>query len=140
MNASDSESNATVAVERIATADVSVRARLADIAGDDGEFIAELINAFLTGSEDSRAELRAAATAGDANAIARAAHKIKGAAANLHLDGLAAIALSLEERGRANENCDWSASLGDIERELDRVAAALRGELEVLETELRCAG
>jgi PAS domain S-box-containing protein len=140
MSASDSLSNAQETVERFATADVSVRARLADIAGDDNEFIAELINAFLIGSEDSRAELRAAAAAADTNAIARAAHKIKGAAANLHLEGLAERALGIEERARANESCDWSAALGELEREFERVNAALRGELEVLATETRQAG
>ena len=78
----------TAAVEA-PSADKAIRARLADVSGDDEEFMIELVNAFLSGGEDTVQELRAAVELGDAEAIARAAHKLKGAAANLHVNNLA---------------------------------------------------
>jgi PAS domain S-box-containing protein len=137
---SDRDSNADSGTPRVASADVSVRARLAEIAGDDAEFIAELIGAFLSSGEETLQELHAAVTSGDVAAIARAAHKLKGASANLHVDGLAALTLEIESRAKAGEHSDWRKELEKINKEFARVSEALRGELAAMQVEQRAAG
>jgi len=139
-NSADRDPKPESGAPRIASADVSVRARLAEIAGDDVEFIAELIGAFLTGGEDTLRELEAAAANGDAGAIGRAAHKLKGASANLHIDGLAALTLEVETRAKAGQPADWRHDLERIKTEFARVSAALRGEMEQMMLEQRAAG
>lgn len=125
---------------RVASADVSVRARLLEIAGDDAEFIAELISAFITGGEETLRELQAAVASGDQAAIGRAAHKLKGASANLHMDGLAALTLEVESRAKTGQHGDWHEELDKIKIEFNRISEALRGEIEVMQVEQRQAG
>ena len=139
-NSSEKDFNVKDAEQRVASADVLVRARLTEIAGDDVEFIAELIAAFLTGGEETLNELQAAVASGDAAAIGRAAHKLKGASANLHIDGLAALTLEVESRAKAGQSSDWRADLERIKTEFNRVSEALRGEMELLQVEQRAAG
>ncbi len=139
-NSADRDPKPESSAPRIATADVSVRARLMEIAGDDVEFIAELIGAFLTGGEETLAELQGAVARGDADAIGRAAHKLKGASANLHIDGLATLTLEIETRAKAGQSSDWREDLERIKTEFERVCAALRGEMESMLIEQRIAG
>jgi two-component system, sensor histidine kinase and response regulator len=139
-NSADRNSKPESGAPRIATADASVRARLMEIAGDDIEFIAELIGAFLTGGEDTLRELQQAVANGDAAAVGRAAHKLKGASANLHIEGLAAITLEVETRAKAGEPVDWRSDLQRIKMEFERVSAALRGEMQQILLEQRAAG
>ena len=108
--------------------DKAIRARLADVAGDDEEFIVELVNAFLSGGEETLQELRAAVELGDATAIGRAAHKLKGAAANLHVNTLATLSFELETRAKAGQQSDWRADLEKIAAEFARVGGGLRTE------------
>ncbi len=62
------------------------KARLAqEIAGDDEEFATELVSAFIMSGEEAILELRAAAHRQDLDQLARAAHKLKGAANNMHV-------------------------------------------------------
>jgi PAS domain S-box-containing protein len=137
---SDRGSNADSGTARVASADIAVRTRLAEIAGDDSEFIAELIGAFLSSGEETLQELAAAVSNGDITAIARAAHKLKGASANLHVEGLAALTLEIENRAKAGHNSDWREDLDKINREFARVRDALRGELAAMQVEQRAAG
>ena len=62
--------------------DQTMATRLAEIAGDDAAFMAELVDTFITAGEEILQELRAAALMKDCKAIARTAHKLKGASAN----------------------------------------------------------
>jgi HPt (histidine-containing phosphotransfer) domain-containing protein len=119
----------TTAVAAIAdNGDKAIRARLADVAGDDEEFIVELVNAFLAGGEETLQELRAAVELDDATAIGRAAHKMKGAAANLHVNTLATLSFDLETRAKSGRKADWRADLEQIAAEFARVGAGLRTE------------
>ena len=117
----------------VASHDVAIRARLADVAGDDEEFIIELVNAFLSGGEDTVQELRAAAELGDTAAIARAAHKLKGAAANLHVNNLATLSFDLETRAKSGQNVDWRADMEKLAAEFARVSESLRTEFGLAE-------
>ena len=115
--------------------DKAIRARLADVAGDDEEFIVELVNAFLSGGEETVQELRAAVELGDATAIGRAAHKLKGAAANLHVNVLATLSFDLETRAKSGHKADWRADMEKIAAEFARVSDGLRTEFGLEEPE-----
>ena len=130
---------ASTAPEAVPSADDAIRARLADVAGDDEEFIIELVNAFLSGGEDTVQELRAAVELGDTAAVARAAHKLKGAAANLHVNNLATLSFDLETRAKSDQKVDWHADLEKIAAEFARVGENLRAEFG-LEEPARKAG
>ena len=66
-----------------------------------------------SGGEETLQELRAAVELGRARpAIGRAAHKLKGAAANLHVDNFATLSFDLETRAKSGQKGDWRAELG----------------------------
>jgi two-component system, sensor histidine kinase and response regulator len=119
-------SEIAAAVSSVADA---VLQRLTDIAGDDSEFILELIETYLAGAEDSLAEIRAAAQRVDLDTLARAAHKLKGASANLHVDSLAKLALDIETHAKAAQQRDWHQDVEQLALQLAVVAAELREEL-----------
>jgi CheY-like chemotaxis protein len=112
------------------TRDDSVRARLAEIAGDDHEFAAELVETFVVGGEANLLEIHAAAIAKDCSALARAAHKLKGACANLHIDSLAMLTLDVETRAKAGQDCNWQQDATLISTEFRRVTETLRAEVD----------
>jgi PAS domain S-box-containing protein len=120
-------------------ADVSVRVRLQEIAGDDIEFAAELVVAFTSSGEESLREMEAARAAGNLDALSRAAHKLKGACANLHIQGLTALALDIEMRAKSGQQGDWSADLQRIRAEFERVSAGLNAEVGLGEAGLKSA-
>ncbi len=124
---------ATGMPEAVPSADNTIRARLSDVAGDDEEFIIELVNAFLSSGEDTVQELRAAVELGDTAAVARAAHKLKGAAANLHVNNLATLSFDLETRAKSGQKVDWRADLEKIAAEFARVGENLRTQFGLTE-------
>ena len=129
----------STAADAAPSADNAIRARLVDVSGDDEEFMIELVNAFLSGGEDTVQELRAAVELGDAAAVGRAAHKIKGAAANLHVNNLATMCFDLETRAKSGQKADWRADLEKVAAEFSRVSESLRTEFG-LEEPARKAG
>jgi CheY-like chemotaxis protein len=131
--------DSSTAAAAMPSADSAIRARLVDVSGDDEEFMIELVNAFLAGGEDTVQELRAAVQLGDAAAIGRAAHKLKGAAANLHVNNLATMCFDLETRARSDQKADWHADLEKVAAEFARVGESLRTEFG-LEEPARKAG
>jgi HPt (histidine-containing phosphotransfer) domain-containing protein len=112
-----------------ARVDNAIRARLHDIAGGDTEFAGELINAFIMGGEEALREMNSAVQSKDRGALGRAAHKLKGASANLHIDALANMANELEVNAKAGKEGDASQPVAQLAAEFQRVAEALRGEL-----------
>jgi two-component system sensor histidine kinase/response regulator len=108
-----------------------IKARLADIVGDDPEFMAELINTYIDGGMETLKELRAAASHNDLPALASAAHKLKGASANLHINSLAQLALDVETRAKAGQPADWKSDVEKIGTELERMFAVLRAQFEI---------
>jgi PAS domain S-box-containing protein len=71
------------------------------------------------------AEMRDASEAGDAGRLERAAHTVKGAAANLSAKGVSRAALALEMMGRSGELRNARAALATLESEERRLAGAL---------------
>ena len=72
-------------------------------AGDDEEMLAELLDLLYTSSADDLAKIKAAMAAGDVAGMGDAAHSIKGAAASLGIEQLAALAEAMEKAGRAGD-------------------------------------
>jgi PAS domain S-box-containing protein len=126
--APDADETTALAAPVPSALDNAIRERIAEVAGDDPEFIGELTEAFVSGGVDTVLEIRAAAHRGDNAALARAAHKLKGACANLYVNGLAALAQDLETRAKANATTDWKADITRIATEFERVSAALKTE------------
>ena len=91
-------------------------------AGDDREFLRELVEMFLADVPGRLGELRDALDAGDASRVAAAAHGIKGAAANLAAEGIRRVAFDLEMKGRNAELADAPAVLAALEEEIRGLA------------------
>ncbi|HEY8538263.1 MAG TPA: response regulator, partial [Steroidobacteraceae bacterium] len=71
-------------------------ARLNEITDGDPEFAFELASTFIASGEQVMEEIHAALEAHDRNALSRAAHKLKGASANIHAHRLRELAYTLE--------------------------------------------
>ena len=95
---------------------------------DDGEGAAlgEIVTEFLVMAEHGRVDLYAALGRHDADAVARAAHTLKGASANVGAAHFADLCGRIEVQARSGELRDAGASLGPFEAEFTRVADALR--------------
>jgi CheY-like chemotaxis protein/HPt (histidine-containing phosphotransfer) domain-containing protein len=76
---------------------------LEDLFDGDRDFVQSLLEDFLDCAEEQLRELDGALSAGDAEATARTAHSIKGAAANLTAESVRAAALQVEQAGRAGD-------------------------------------
>lgn len=78
-------------------------AALADIAGGDAGVVANLLRGFVESTERDLAAIVAAHAGGDAEAVARDAHRIKGAARLVGAHALGDAADALERRARLGE-------------------------------------
>ena len=100
-------------------------AQLLDLADGEMEFIGELAEVFRETARGILEDLAAATAANDRKALARAAHKLRGAGANIHA-------------GRIREACgqleDNAASLSD--QQISERCAALKELVAVVDTEL----
>jgi two-component system, sensor histidine kinase and response regulator len=67
-----------------------------DVTGGDDAFAQELAATFIAGGDAQLAEIAAAVNHGDRAALARAAHKLKGACANIHAISLLALTQRME--------------------------------------------
>jgi PAS domain S-box-containing protein len=105
--------------------DASIRARLQEIAGGDPDFVSELVSAFVLGGEEALREIELALRAQDLETVGRAAHKLKGASANLHIDALAALAASLEQSAKAGKGDESRESMAKIAAEFQRTVELL---------------
>jgi two-component system sensor histidine kinase/response regulator len=102
-------------------------AQLRELAGDDAEFIRSIAESFASSSAQLLAQLRAAAAAGDALAMAKAAHALKGASANLYAEKLRDQSAELEHGGGKFSRPNLEAKIAAMTRETERVCAALHG-------------
>jgi PAS domain S-box-containing protein len=91
---------------------------------NDSEALARARTVFLEDHGDDAARLRALCASGDAAAIGRLAHGLKGAAATLGLDELAAMAQLLEAGAGAPERA------GVLIDAIDRLLAAFKGSFQ----------
>jgi two-component system sensor histidine kinase/response regulator len=89
------------------------------VTSGDHAFAQELVATFIASGEQQLAEMTAAAATPDRAALARAAHQLKGACANIHAHALRSLAQQLEADSTA----------GDV-RTLHQCNAHLREEFE----------
>jgi PAS domain S-box-containing protein len=101
-------------------APVDLETALARFDGDM-EFFKELLQLFLEDASGQVRKLAAAIEAGQSQAVMEEAHSIKGAAANLGADGVASLALRLEEMGRRGDLSGAAATLAGLKAELSRL-------------------
>jgi two-component system, sensor histidine kinase and response regulator len=93
--------------------------------GGDEELFAEVVGVFLGDAPKLMAELRRAVTAGDAPAVQRAAHGLKGAAGYVGGAPTAVAAAELEKVGASGDLADAPQTLDRLTTEVDRLTAAL---------------
>jgi two-component system, sensor histidine kinase and response regulator len=91
----------------------------------DQAFAQELVAAFVSSGEQQLAEIVSAVTQHQRAAVAKAAHKLKGASANIHAHGLASLAERLESNSAAADAQVLVRDTDLLRREFDRVKAFL---------------
>ncbi len=85
----------------------------------------QVVSIFLQMLPGWRGDLRTALEPGDAPALARAAHALRGVALNIDAHPVARLAADLEEMARAGRLDEAAATFAVLELELDQLAAAL---------------
>ena len=96
--------------------------------GGDEELLREIASLFLEDYPKAMAELRLAASQGDAQGVERTAHGLKGSVANFGAQAAVDAALMLENMGRSRQLADAEP----VVRTLELALAALKPELESL--------
>lgn len=89
-------------------------------------FVHDIIELFLTLTPEIYRTARAAYADGDAQSVARAAHKLKSQAAYFGARRMVNVCKQIEQHGYAGELGRCERLLDDLEDELDRVVAALQ--------------
>jgi HPt (histidine-containing phosphotransfer) domain-containing protein len=104
--------------------------RLRGLQGDEQtNFVAELAGVFL---EDARSQLEAVDEAlqqGDASAVERAAHTLKGGSGSMGAKGISDLCAQLEDVCASGDLSQGFELLGRIREELGRVERALEAEV-----------
>jgi HPt (histidine-containing phosphotransfer) domain-containing protein len=93
---------------------------------DDHALLAETTQLFLGDAARMVVAMKEGQAKGDANAVGRAAHRLKGAALNLGAAAVAAPAREIEERARRGDRSDVANLIATIEREVRCVGDFLR--------------
>jgi CheY-like chemotaxis protein/HPt (histidine-containing phosphotransfer) domain-containing protein len=101
--------------------------QLRELAGDDVEFFRSIAETFATSSAQLLAQMRDAAEMADAVALAKAAHALKGASANLYAEKLREQSAELESSRGKFSRAELETRLAEMARESERVCAALNG-------------
>jgi len=91
----------------------------------DKEFLKKMLEQFTMSMPVQVQALKAAIEEGNAEILQREAHTLKGSAANLSADNIAAVALRLEQMGREKDLTAGEQTFGELEAELTRFEAYL---------------
>ena len=123
-------------VERVASGDTvpaspppsapEIPERVLARVGGDRELLAEISRLFIDDAPGYLDRIRRAIDASDGEALWRAAHSLKGAAANFEAEGLVTAARRLEEMGRAAQFGSGEAAWRTLTTETDRLVGLLR--------------
>ncbi|MFH1292697.1 MAG: response regulator [Pseudomonadota bacterium] len=89
----------------------------------DSAFLERMLHEFLAGVPAQIEALSTALEQGDAEGLIRQAHTLKGAAANLSADGVAAAALRLEQIGREGDLSAGMDGLSELNDDVARLEA-----------------
>jgi HPt (histidine-containing phosphotransfer) domain-containing protein len=93
--------------------------------GGDAQLFAELADLFVQDAPRRLADIREALRRRDAPALERAAHALKGSAANFGAKDTVAAAATLESLGRGGDIEGGEAVYADLERAMSRLLDAL---------------
>jgi len=96
-----------------------------DRAGGEHSLLVELANMCLAETPDALDSIRSAVADGDAKAIQRTAHKLKGSLLVLAADPASEAAYRLETLGAEGTLDKVAAALSNLEQELERLQPAL---------------
>jgi HPt (histidine-containing phosphotransfer) domain-containing protein len=99
------------------------------VLGDDD--LRDLVDLYFADVVTQLENLRQALGEGDADAIAAAAHRIKGASLSIGAARVAALATELETAGRSAELSTCGGLIAELDSELDPTRSALSAELSV---------
>lgn len=94
--------------------------------GEDAALLQEIAALFLVESQKDLEQIRSAIAAADAHAVERAAHGLKGAAANFGAAAAVEAAQRLEVLGRAGNLEETPDALVTLERTLHELCEELR--------------
>lgn len=106
-------------------AQLDAAAALARVGGDE-DLLKEIAEIFLDEYPAALAEVRRAAESGDAGALERAAHALKGSISNFGATAAYDAALRLETMGRTGELDSTAEALGVLDAALVRLGPELR--------------
>jgi HPt (histidine-containing phosphotransfer) domain-containing protein len=93
---------------------------------NDVELFQDLLAFFFADSPELMAAVRASISEGNAEALHRAAHRLKGLMSNFDARRAVEAASRLETMGRQRALADAAAACEQLDRELERVTALLR--------------
>ncbi len=111
-------------LQRLTTPSSATRSTAASMPATEAAFDRGLIEDFLHTTHEDVVALRAALVRNDAAAVAREAHRIKGASALVGATALAAAAARIEGAAQAGNVAPAQAHLQELEAEVARFAAA----------------
>ena len=101
---------------------------LAEFTGGDASLRREILLQFMASDQTDAAELRQALTGENCGAIAKSAHRVKGASRMIGAQPYANVAERIERAGRDSDLAAARACIADFEREQARLAAYLQSE------------
>ena len=111
--------------------DAEVVARLRDLAlATDMSLLGQIFESFASDGQARILVLKEALEKGDAVALRKAAHLLKGASANIGARRMAGIAEQLQALGEAGTIAGAGASVNELEAEFGRVRSEIAVELE----------
>jgi len=106
----------------------SVRAHVRDLLGEDDEaFVDELVASFMESSREAVHEAETARQSGDAEAVGAAAHKLKGSASNVGLDGLTEAWGAVETSIRTGDHGALAAPFDEALARTEEALSLLEG-------------
>src|SRR5579883_145694 len=94
-------------------------------AAEQTALIRELIETFVQDGERQIGLLQAAAAAGDAKAVARISHSLKGSAQAMGAEAMVELARSIEDSARSGTQRDYAAEAARLSAAFEQVRAAM---------------
>ena len=99
--------------------------------GNDHELFQELVNLLRADAPPLLAALHSAHREGDLQRMQRAAHTLKGLAANFDAERAVSAAAEVEKMSKSGQTAGLPAAIARLEESLDELVAALAPSLEM---------
>ena len=100
-------------------------AELMERVDDDVEFLADTVQMLETDGRALMVELKTAVASGDAPAIGRSAHTLKGMISNFCAPAIQTLAFDVERAGKAGDGAGAAAASAKLEPELEALIVEL---------------